>query len=195
MQPYLVLDACILMSGVLRPWLLKLGTHDLFYPLWSDRIGQEWQRNAARIWDIEPSLLEREWLDMQQAFKSANVSRWQDVVAAPALKYSDAKDWHVIETAWLSRQQTPTHPTGIVTFNIKDFSRSELRRLGIDLWDPDRLLTHWWETNQALLMDTLDETIHELVEGGRRHRAPLSDFLKRERLFRLNKLLQQATHA
>ena len=55
--PGLVLDACILMSGLLRPLLLNLGHAGLLLPLWSDKIGQEWQRNAARLWPIEPELL------------------------------------------------------------------------------------------------------------------------------------------
>ena len=195
MPPYLVLDACILMSGVLRPWLLKLGAQGLFYPVWSDRLGHEWRRNAARIWTIDPSLLEREWQDMERTFERANVSRWPDEPTRPTLQYSDAKDWHVIEAACQAQQRNPTTPVGIVTFNIKDFSRSELRRLGVDLWDPDRLLSKWWETHQAILTSTLEDVVQELIEGGRRHPAPLPDFLKRERLFRLNKLLDQTNNA
>ena len=190
MPPCLVLDACVLMSGVLRPWLLKLAKQGLFEPVWSERIGHEWRRNAARIWDIEQSLLEREWQDMQTQFSSANVSMWpNESIALPQLKYSDTKDWHVIEAGWRARQATPNRPTGIVTLNIKDFSRSELRRMGLDLWEPDRLLCKWWEAEPQTLTQSLNQVIENLIATGRRHPAPIADFLKRERLFRLNKLM------
>ena len=180
------------MSGVLRPWLLLLAKHDLFKPVWSDKIGSEWRRNATRIWDIEPSVLQSEWDDMQSQFESANVSRWPTTVERQALdlKYSDRKDWHVIEAGATAKEAQADQSTGIVTLNIKDFSRSELRKLGLDLWDPDRLLSMWWETQPELLTQTLNQVIEDLVIHGRRHPAPTEDFLKRERLFRLNKLLK-----
>jgi len=190
MPPYLVLDACVLMSGVLRPWLLDLAETGLFKPLWSERIGREWRRNAARIWSIEPVLLDQEWQHMQARFKSANVSAWADQELAACnltLRYSDPKDWHVIEAAWLAKQAHPEQTVGIVTINIKDFSRSELRQCGLNLWDPDHLLSDWFETHPTVLMQSLDYVIGELVSAGRRHPAPVADFLKRERLFRLNK--------
>lgn len=179
------------MSGVLRPWMLQLAQKNLFQPIWSDRIGLEWRRNAARIWPIASELLEREWQDMQAQFDGANVSRWPltPTTLYPTLKHSDAKDWHVIEAAWLAKQLNPEQAVGIVTLNIKDFSRSELRQLGIDLWDPDRLLCNWFKTHQLLTVDSLKEVVADLVETGRRHPAPLEDFVKRERLFRFNKLL------
>jgi len=182
------------MSGVMRPWLLALADAGLFHPIWSDRIGREWQRNAARVWSIEPELLQAQWQEMQTRFASANVSRWSlpTDIQMPALKYSDAKDWHVIEAAWQARQAQPQTATGIVTINIKDFSRSELRRLDLDLWEPDRLLTKWHDTHAALLVDTLHTVITDLVSSGRRHPAEPSDFLMRERLFRTRKLFMQA---
>lgn len=178
------------MSGVLRPWLLTLANHKLFTPIWSDRIGSEWRRNAARVWNIELSLLEHEWERMQVQFPNANVSRWADIQSPlPILKYSDTKDWHVIEAGWLAKQAQPERLAGVLTINLKDFSRSELRKLGLDLWEPDRLLSKWWEAHPELLMQSLHQVTSELIAAGRRHPAPIEDFLKRERLFRLNKLL------
>jgi hypothetical protein len=190
MPPYLVLDACVLMSGVLRPWFLKLAEHGLFEPRWSERIGREWRRNAARIWDIAPELLQDEWQAMQRQCPAANVTPAEPECDLPNLRYSDPKDWHVIQTAWLTKQAQPHRRVGVVTLNLKDFSRSELRGLGIDLWEPDRLLCDWWVSDPELIKRTLLQVIDELVIGQRRERAPLSSFLKRERLFRLNKLMQ-----
>ncbi len=186
--PYLVLDACILMSGVLRPWLLELATRGLFEPRWSERIGREWSRNAARIWAVTPEVLDEAWQSMQQQFPAANVV---PALGQPQieLRYSDAKDWHVIQTAWQVKQQHPQASVGVLTYNVKDFSRSELRALGLDLWDPDRFVCTLWPAHGSCLTETLSQTIEDLVEAKRRLPAPVSSFLKRERLFRLNKLM------
>lgn len=180
------------MSGVLRPWLLDLAEQGLYEPVWSERIGREWCRNAARIWSIDPPLLAQEWQDMQVRFTSANVSLWATPERTmPKLKYCDPKDWHVVESAWLAKQSDPNRTVGIVTLNLKDFSRSELRQLGLDLWDPDRLLSKWHDTSGAVIENSLQEVLSALVRSGRRHAAPTQTFLKRERLFRLNKQITE----
>ena len=32
-----------------------------------------------------------------------------------------------------------------MTWNPKDFNRSELRRQGLDVYNPDRMLAQWWQ--------------------------------------------------
>lgn len=197
MPPYLVLDACVLMSGVLRPWLLTLGDLGLLKPVWSDRIGEEWRRNAARIWAIPVDVLDQEWQSMNQRFSRANVSSWVDqaVYPPPPLKHSDPKDWHVITAGHWAKQADPSSPVGVLTLNLKDFRRSELRHLELDLWGPDKLLTTWWLAHAETLASTLQQTIEDLIVTGRRERAPIEDFLRRERLFQFRKLYQQACNS
>src|SRR5690606_20533822 len=142
---FVVLDACVLMSGVLRPALLALAEAGRFVPLWSTRIGEEWRRNAARLWPIAPAVLADEWQAMQARFPGADVG---DATAYEAgLRYSDAKDWHVIAAGLAARArcglQLPPE-VSVLTWNLKDFNRGELRRLGMDVLDPDRLLVRWW---------------------------------------------------
>ncbi len=48
--PFIVLDACVLMSGILRRLLLRLAEAGVFQPVWTERIGEEWRRNACRMW-------------------------------------------------------------------------------------------------------------------------------------------------
>lgn len=188
MQHALVLDACILMSGVLRPWLLKLAEDGWFQPVWSDKIGQEWKRNAARIWSISPDLLDTAWIKMQEDHPLANMSNPEDLPDRETLKlrHSDPKDWHVIETGALA--QSRFSQTTVLTWNLKDFRKSELKRFGLGLTDPDRLLVQWWSIDSDHLIARLQETVDDLVAQNRREPAPLEDFLKRERLFRLSHL-------
>ncbi|MFY9347078.1 MAG: PIN domain-containing protein [Orrella sp.] len=195
MPPSLVLDACVLMSGVLRPLLLTLAHNNWFEPVWSDRIGSEWRRNAARIWPIQLETLEQAWQDMQAAFPLANSSTWPNNhlsadTVEPALRHSDHKDWHVIMAGIQAKQLEPERDVTVVTWNIKDFRRSELRQHGLNLIDPDRLLSQWWATQPDELTRHLKEVIESLIRSGRRQPEPLEAFLKRERLFRLGKLYQ-----
>lgn len=189
-RPALVLDACIMMSGLLRPLLLNLAKTGLFAPLWTDKIGQEWQRNAARLWPIDPELLKSEWQSMQEQFPAANMG---DVTPFEAsLKHTDRKDKHVAATGIAAVETTQAVSISVLTWNIKDFSRSELRRQRLGLIDPDRLFSQWWPTHRQVLSEALDLTVAELVSSGRRQPEPMLCMLRRDRLFRLAGLYELA---
>jgi len=193
--PLLVLDACVLMSSVLRPLLLRLADLQVYRPVWSARIGQEWVRNAARIWDCDRALVEGDWQAMQARFPQADAGEFNTYEAG--LRYSDPKDRHVIAAGLASRarcgeQISPA--AGVLTWNLKDFNRSEMRRLGMDVYDPDRLLSFWWGQDPAPLRDALAHTMEQLVEAGRQP-EPLAVTLNRERLHRLRSLMLAAQAA
>ena len=73
----------------------------------------------------------------------------------------------------------------MLTWNLKDFSRSELRKQQLGLIDPDRLLSQWWVTQSTQLQQHIDATVEELFLTGRRQPEPVVALLKRDRLFRL----------
>ena len=155
----------------------------LFNPVWSERIGQEWRRNAARLWPIAGDLLAQEWRLMDERFPNANQG---DVSALEeGLRQSDKKDWHVIAAGISSRRKDTSSETIILTWNLKDFRRSELRRNELGLSDPDTLLARWWPVEQALILTTLEAAVAQLIKDGRRQPDSMANFLKRERLFRL----------
>jgi hypothetical protein len=195
MPQKLVLDACILMSGVLRPLFLHLGQLGWFDPIWSDQIGREWRRNAARLWSVDMALLEQAWEDMQLTFPQANVDTWHSSHTLPTLQYSDAKDWHVILTGIQAKLTFPDTDALILTWNIKDFRRSELRQHGLGLADPDRWLSRAFDEQPQALVTVIEQTLADLVSEGRRQPEPSAELLKRERLFRLAKLYPQKCHA
>lgn len=186
---FVVLDACVLMSGVLRPALLSLAAAGRFLPLWSERIGEEWRRNAARLWDIPLATLQTEWQLMRERFPHADAG---DVTPyETGLRYSDAKDWHVIAAGLAGRARSglPQPPeVTVLTWNLKDFNRSELRRQGMDACDPDRMLTRWWQDDPAGVHAVMVRTVQELAEQGRPREGDLVQILRRERLFRLARL-------
>ena len=171
------------MSGLLRPLLLDLAQAGLLVPLWTEKIGQEWQRNAARLWPIDPALLAHEWQTMQERFPAANMG---DVAEFETeLRHTDCKDKHVAAAGIAGVTKQLAQPISVLTWNIKDFSRSELRKHQLGLIDPDRLLSQWWPTQAQTLQIHIDATIEELFTSGRRQRESAVAMLKRDRLFRL----------
>ncbi|WP_239989992.1 PIN domain-containing protein [Corticimicrobacter populi] len=191
--PVCVLDACVLMSGIVRPFLLRLADAGCLRPAWSPRIGEEWRRNATRIWQVEPQVLEQAWDDMQQQFPQAltpDPSQWES-----GLHYSDPKDWHVIAAArhiqdQLQQQSDTTDTlTWIITWNLKDFNRSELRRLGLRAMTPDMLMQALWPAHADAIIAALAQTPDDALTLGRTD-TDLHAILKRERLFWLGGRLQ-----
>ena len=187
--PFVVLDACVLMSGIVRRLMLRLAASGVYQPVWSERIGVEWRRNAARLWAIPPDVLDDQWAEMNRHFPQAAESDLQAYEAG--LRYSDPKDFHVI-AAGLARRarcglQQPPHVL-VATWNLKDFSRSELRRQGLDALNPDRLLSLWWQADAAKLRDAIRAVPDDYVALGREP-EPLAATLHRERLYRLKALV------
>jgi hypothetical protein len=189
--PFVVLDACVLMSSILRGLLLRLAAADVFAPIWSARIGEEWIRNAARLWKVGPDDVAALWTAMQQQFPDADAG---DVLPyETGLRYSDPKDHHVIAAGLAKRarcglQQPPS--TLLMTWNLKDFNRSEIRRLGMDVFSPDRLLSQWWETSRDAVWAALQATPDDAAALGR-EAEPLDATLRRARLYRLRSLVAQ----
>ena len=180
----LVLDTCVLLSNVLRRVLLRLAAQGCFLPVWSERIGNEWRRNAARIWSVPAADVDEQWAALQQAFPEADQG---DVSAfEKGLHRSDPKDWHVIAAGRAAKGRHPARTAAIVTRNIRDFNRTELRGYGLTLFEPDELLLRFHlaypQRMQAVMPD-----IPALATAPGQDPASLESILKRERLFRLNR--------
>ena len=187
--PFIVLDACVLMSGILRRLLLRLAEAGVFVPVWTDRIGEEWRRNASRIWTIPPEVMNELWDDMNARFPAAREVDTQ--VYEASLRYSDPKDFHVIAAGLARRarcglQQPPV--VQVLTWNLKDFNRSELRRQGLDVYNPDRMLVQWWQAGADPIRAAVAQVPADYVALGREP-EPLSATLHRERLYGLKNLL------
>lgn len=188
-SPFVVLDACVLMSGIMRRLMLSLAAHGVYQPVWSERIGEEWRRNAARLWDIPLDVLETQWAEMNERFPQASQGDLQAYEAG--LRYSDPKDFHVIAAGLAQRarcglQQPPQ--VLVTTWNLKDFRRSELRRQGMDVFNPDKLLSQWWQDDADRLRESIRAIPADYIALGR-DPEPLDATLHRERLYRLKALV------
>ena len=177
------------MSGLLRPFLLELARRGVFHPIWNDRIGLEWQRNAARIWPVSADLLADEWIKMQTDFPGANMG---DVTSIEMeLVHCDKKDRHVAAAGIMAVRDHHYADVTVLTWNTKDFSRSELRKHQLGLSDPDLLLSRWWPKQSTIMRDSLHAVIQDLFATGRRQPEPMVDMIRRDRLYRLAKLYER----
>lgn len=180
--PFIVVDTCILLSNVLRYLSFAVASHGYFYPVWSPCIRAEWLRNAARLWQLPAAQLATDWEQWEQQYPLANQSQY--FAYTQGLQYSDPKDWHVIAAARAAQASTGG-PVGILTKNIKDFNRSELRRLHIQRYSPD-VFFHEWALQQPNLAKTVLEGVVQTTQTAQGPVYSLSELLKRERLFNLN---------
>jgi len=180
-----VLDTCVLISSVLRPLLLDMARAGHIVPAWSPVIGTEWRRTAQRLWQASPGDIALQWDRMQADFPYADMG---DVSAyQQGLERSDPKDWHVIAAGRAALARHAGATVAVITRNVKDFHRAELRRLGLYLFDPDQLLSRFWAHDASAVHGHLVQLTETITETAF---APdiLESLLKRERLFRLNRL-------
>ncbi|KCB26366.1 PIN domain protein [Bordetella hinzii CA90 BAL1384] len=188
--PYIVLDACVLMSNIVRRLMLRLAAAQVYQPVWTERIGQEWRRNAARLWEVPPAFLAEQWAEMNAQFPQALEHDIEPYEAG--LRYSDPKDFHVIAAGLARRARCGLQVPPVVqvaTWNLKDFNRSELRRQGLDAFNPDTLIARWHAQHPQAVLDALTPVPQDYVALGR-DAEPLAATLHRERLYRVKSLVQ-----
>ncbi len=188
--PYIVLDACVLMSNIVRRLMLRLAAAQVYQPVWTERIGQEWRRNAARLWEVPPAFLDEQWAQMNTQFPQALEPDIEPYEAG--LRYSDPKDFHVIAAGLARRARCGLQMPPVVqvaTWNLKDFNRSEMRRQGLDAFNPDTLIARWHAQHPQAVLEALAPVPQDYVTLGR-EAEPLAATLHRERLYRVKNLVQ-----
>lgn len=128
----ILLDTCVLYPTVMREVLLGAARSNLFTPLWSDRIIEEWRRAAAHKKDgfadqaaVEIALTVAAWPKAAMDFSvPEGVDLW----------LPDADDIHVLAAAIHGAADQ------LVTANIKDFPTRVLSKHTILRRDPDGFL-------------------------------------------------------
>src|SRR5690606_18253030 len=179
----------ILISNVLRFLSLELARQHLFQPVWSSIIGDEWARNASRLWGVPETQLWLDWEQWQREFPLADQGTVQGY--KQGLQYSDPKDWHVIAAARAAQHAFTGSTVRILTKNIKDFNRSELRRLGLSVVAPDVFFVAMFHQYPDT-MSTLLQRLPQAVVAPDKPVLNIEALLKRERMFGLNQAYQRA---
>ena len=118
-----LLDTCVLVPTPIRLILMTLAEHNLFFPLWSEKIFEEWE------WFVSKNLTECidstriEILLMKFNWKSSLVP--PDITLEETLFLPDENDRHVLASAINGDAQL------LLTNNLKDFPSRVLVKFGI----------------------------------------------------------------
>lgn len=151
----IVLDACVLYPAPIRDVLLSLAAEGLFVVKWSDIIQNEWLRNLlANRPDLKKEQLFQTIKAMNLAFPDANVENFEVFISGVNLR--DKDDRHVVACAIRCNADL------IVTFNIKDFSTKELAKFGIEIQNPDELISNLIDINPKLVYKAISKMVKRL---------------------------------
>lgn len=136
-----LLDACVLYPARLRDLLLSLAAADLFQPVWSDLIQEEWITNVlAHRPDLTRVQLEKARDAMNQAFPDASIRGFEPVIATLVLP--DPDDRHVVAAAIQARADL------IITVNLKDFPPATLIPRGVQATHPDDFVDYLFDLDE-----------------------------------------------
>lgn len=136
LRPTVIYDACVLYPAPLRDFLLQLACEGLFRARWTHAIHEEWTRNLLKAHpDLNPKALARTCQLMDRAVPNALIKGHETLIEGLALP--DPDDRHVLAAAIHGRAQM------IVTFNLKDFPATALKKHGVKAMHPDRFIGDW----------------------------------------------------
>ncbi len=138
MPQVIVLDACVLYPAAQRDLFMWLAAGGAVRAHWTAEIHEEWMRNVARDFNVTRSVLDRVRDLMDQAAGDALITRYRQYQRL--FPKTNAKDRHVAAAAVAARRRSKANSATIVTWNIKDFNREELARVGIVAENPDVFL-------------------------------------------------------
>ena len=127
------LDANVLYLALLRSILLRLALADLYRPLWSDAVHEEWIAALLRNRpELDRARLLRTRALMEAHLTQAMVTGYEPLMAS--LTLPDPDDRHVLAAAIHGNANT------IVTMNVRDFPASALAAYDITTTHPDVFL-------------------------------------------------------
>ena len=125
-----VLDANVLYQAPLRDYLLHLAKLEVYDPVWTDAIQEEWLYNLLKARpDISRASPEttQQWMD--KYFPRSKLKDYESIIES--LSLPDPNDRHVLAAAIKRKAQI------IVTANLKDFPGKILAPYNIRAEHPD----------------------------------------------------------
>jgi hypothetical protein len=128
-----VFDACVLYPFHLRNILVQAAVDRMVDARWTDEIHNEWIRNLASATLIPIDRLQKTRHLMDKVLPQALVRGYEGHI--PPIKLPDPDDRHVVAAGIASGASV------IITWNLRDFPPTELRKYGLRRTTPDRFLT------------------------------------------------------
>lgn len=140
-----VYDACVLYPAPLRDFLIRLALTGTFRARWTARIHDEWTRAVLRSRPELAGALARTRSLMDEAVSDCLVEGYEALAAG--IELPDPDDAHVVAAAVRCGANV------IVTFNLKDFPRSQLQPLGIDVQHPDEFADYLFDLHPDAVLE------------------------------------------
>ena len=178
---YVLLDTCALVPGPVRQILLEAASADLFIPLWSDKIFEEWQFVASKSSEQDSEAIKIEILLIKDKWRNSLVPR--DRALEDTLFLPDSDDRHVLAAALVGKADV------LLTNNLKDFPKNIISEYGLTRKSIDSFL---WElfTQEPELINSFVDRVFDL--NRKKVQSALTSkksFLKKHGLSRLAKCI------
>lgn len=202
-----MLDANVLFSEWTRALCMALAQHRDACLYWTPVIADECFRNLKRLNRLHTDDAQAQQETLAQRM-GAHVLEYDHSAYLADVRCVDEKDRHVAATALALRHRL-NQPVALLTWNLKDFPRKNLLKLGVVRYNLDELLVELVKTRQAkadeLLNNSLVRLQHLLESAPLAHptdyqlRArPLPEnaeewvqFLARNKMHRVSAMLQR----
>jgi len=138
MSSVVVLDACVLYPAAQRDLFMWLAAGGVIRAHWTNEIHDEWMRNVEHDCGVARSVLERVRKLMDRAAGDALISHYRQ--HERLFTKTDTKDRHVAAAAVAVRKRSKADIVTIITWNLGDFDRKELAKVGVAAEAPDAFL-------------------------------------------------------
>jgi hypothetical protein len=124
---------------------MELATVGLFRAKWTNQIHEEWIENLLeKREDLTKEQLYRTRDSMNDAVMDCLVLDYEGLIDSITLP--DQNDRHVLAAAIKSG------PDAIITFNLRDFPESELKKYNVEPQHPDDFIYHQFGLDQARVL-------------------------------------------
>lgn len=167
------IDANVFMSSWTLDPILSTADAGLFEPAWSKEVLMEYKHAAAECGRERTA--QKIIADASRQYPSACITGWEHRVEGIGLP--DPDDRHVVAAALEGSCDL------IVTFNVRDFPRKEMRELGLEIVHPDELLVGFAEDEPESMLEVMRDLVNEKERPPRTMRQEIEG-LRRCRLVR-----------
>lgn len=145
-MPNVILDACILFPMYLRDTLLSSAEIGLYLPYWSQKILDEAMGNLINKGYLSVEGAKKLETVMKTAFPAAMI---EVPLQLEALMTNHPKDRHVLAAAVVAKAEI------IVTKNIKDFQKPDLKPWNVKAQLPDDFLSDLFAEYPEIMIQVL----------------------------------------
>ena len=157
-----LLDANVLFSEWTRWLMVVLAKNYQARLYWTPHIENECYRNLQRLGRLHPDDAETDRLTLPQRL-NAQLLPQNHLPYLADVSQVDEKDRHVAASALALKHQLQ-QPVGLITWNLKDFPRKQLLKLGVVRYSPDELCEELTKP-QVSTLACLEQTVCAMMGG------------------------------